>query len=100
MLDRGRRPAVGDACSRRDRRARRGPAPLGSIDPPAGAPAVAAAAASGASAAPAPELTDVVASVRDSVVTITSDGVSSRGFAQIPTTGVGSGVTSRATATS
>jgi serine protease Do len=33
-----------------------------------------------------------VANVRDSVVTITSDGVSSRGFAQIPTTGVGSGV--------
>ena len=60
--------------------------------PPAGAPAVAAAAASGASAAPAPDLTDVVAAVRDSVVTITSDGVSSRGFAQIPTSGVGSGV--------
>src|SRR6478735_2216032 len=60
--------------------------------PPAGAPAVAAAAASGASAAPVPDLTDVVAAVRDSVVTTTSDGVSSRGFAQIPTTGVGSGV--------
>ena len=57
---------------------------------PAGAPA--AAAATSATAAPAPELTDVVAAVRDSVVTITSDGVSSRGFAQIPTSGVGSGV--------
>ena len=40
----------------------------------------------------APELTDVVAAVRDSVVTITSEGFSSRGFAQIPSTGVGSGV--------
>ena len=49
--------------------------------------------AAGATAAPsAPELTDVVAAVRDSVVTITSEGFSSRGFAQIPSTGVGSGV--------
>jgi S1-C subfamily serine protease len=46
-----------------------------------------------ASVAPtAPELTDVVAAVRDSVVTITTEGNSSRGFAQIPSTGVGSGV--------
>src|SRR4051812_18708280 len=41
---------------------------------PAGAPAVAAAAS--ATSAPAPELTDVVAAVRDSVVTITSEGFS------------------------
>jgi serine protease Do len=40
----------------------------------------------------APDLTDVVAAVRDSVVTITSKGFSSRGFAEIPSTGVGSGV--------
>ncbi|MFL5688555.1 MAG: S1C family serine protease [Chloroflexota bacterium] len=58
---------------------------------PAGAPAVAAAASS-PSAAPVPELTDVVAAVRDSVVTISSEGASSRGFAQIPSSGVGSGV--------
>src|SRR3954454_8552564 len=58
---------------------------------PTGAPAVAAAASS-ASAATTPELTAVVAAVRDSVVTITSEGFSSRGFAQIPSSGVGSGV--------
>jgi serine protease Do len=58
---------------------------------PAAAPAVAAAAAS-ANVAPAPELTAVVAAVRDSVVTISSEGFSSRGFAQIPSSGVGSGV--------
>jgi serine protease Do len=51
-----------------------------------------AAGASGAPAASAPDLPDVVASVRDSVVTITSEGFSSRGFAQIPSTGVGSGI--------
>ena len=55
-----------------------------------GAPAVAVAASS--AAAPAPDLTAVVADVRDSVVTITSEGFSSRGFAQIPSSGVGSGV--------
>jgi serine protease Do len=38
------------------------------------------------------DLTDVVAAVRDSVVTITSEGFSSRGFSQIPSTGVGSGI--------
>jgi serine protease Do len=37
------------------------------------------------------DLTEVVAAVRDSVVTITSEGFSSRGFNQIPSTGVGSG---------
>ena len=57
----------------------------------AGAPA--AVTVAGATTAPsAPELTAVVASVRDSVVTITSEGYSSRGFGQIPSTGVGSGV--------
>ena len=40
----------------------------------------------------APELTDVVAAVRDSVVTITSQGFSARGNVSIPATGVGSGV--------
>ena len=39
-----------------------------------------------------PDLPSVVAAVRDSVVTITSEGFSSRGFATIPSTGVGSGV--------
>ncbi len=58
-----------------------------SADP--GAVAVAA----GSTPAPsAPELTDVVASVRDSVVTITTEGFSSRGFGPIPSSGVGSGV--------
>jgi serine protease Do len=40
----------------------------------------------------AADLADVVAAVRDSVVTITSEGFSSRGFTQIPSTGVGSGI--------
>jgi serine protease Do len=39
-----------------------------------------------------PALTDVVAAVKDSVVTITSEGVSSRGLLSIPSTGVGSGI--------
>jgi serine protease Do len=57
----------------------------------AGAPA--AVTVAGATTAPStPELTAVVASVRDSVVTITSEGYSARGFGQIPSTGVGSGV--------
>ncbi len=47
---------------------------------------------SAAPAAAVPDLPDVVAAVRDSVVTITSKGFSSRGFAQIPSTGVGSGI--------
>lgn len=48
---------------------------------------------SGASASPEPaDLADVVAAVRDSVVTITSEGFASRGFSQIPATGVGSGI--------
>ena len=39
-----------------------------------------------------PDLPAVVAAVRDSVVTITSEGFSSRGFTTIPSTGVGSGI--------
>ncbi|HEX7951212.1 MAG TPA: trypsin-like peptidase domain-containing protein [Candidatus Limnocylindrales bacterium] len=56
--------------------------------------AVTAATGSGSSSATAsePPLTDVVAAVRDSVVTITSQGVSSRGLLSIPSTGVGSGI--------
>ncbi|OGO53863.1 MAG: hypothetical protein A2Z32_08610 [Chloroflexi bacterium RBG_16_69_14] len=42
--------------------------------------------------AAAPDLTEVVAAVRGSVVTITSEGFSSRGFATIPSSGVGSGI--------
>jgi serine protease Do len=38
------------------------------------------------------DLTAVVAAVRDSVVTITSEGYSSRGLSAIPSTGVGSGL--------
>ena len=57
-----------------------------------GAPAAVTVAAGATTAPVTPELTDVVAAVRDSVVTITSEGFSSRGFAAIPSTGVGSGV--------
>ena len=64
------------------------PTPAAST-PAAGAPAAVTAAA-GSTAAP--ELTAVVAAVRDSVVTITSEGFSSRGSAAIPSSGVGSGV--------
>ncbi|MEA2609955.1 MAG: hypothetical protein QOJ75_2198 [Chloroflexota bacterium] len=45
-----------------------------------------------AAATTQPALTDVVAAVRDSVVTITSEGISSRGLSTIPSTGVGSGI--------
>ncbi|MEX1170776.1 MAG: trypsin-like peptidase domain-containing protein [Chloroflexota bacterium] len=61
----------------------------------ASAPPGAVTAVAGSDSAPtveATDLTDVVAAVRDSVVTITSEGFPSRGFAQIPTTGVGSGI--------
>jgi serine protease Do len=40
----------------------------------------------------APDLPAVVASVRDSVVTITSEGISTRGMMSIPSSGVGSGI--------
>ena len=43
-------------------------------------------------AAAAEDLPAVVASVRDSVVTITSEGISTRGMMSIPSTGVGSGI--------
>jgi len=56
-----------------------------------GAVTVATGSSSSASSEPT-DLTDVVAAVRDSVVTITSEGFSSRGFQQIPSTGVGSGI--------
>ena len=47
----------------------------------------------GASPSAAPQdLPSVVAAVRDSVVTITSEGVSTRGMFSIPATGVGSGI--------
>ena len=48
--------------------------------------------AGSATATAQPDLTAVVAAVRDSVVTITSEGVSSRGLMNIPSTGVGSGI--------
>jgi serine protease Do len=54
--------------------------------------AVTVATGSSATSSEAANLTDVVAAVRDSVVTITSEGFSSRGFQQIPSTGVGSGI--------
>ena len=53
---------------------------------------VGAGSGAGSSAVPETDLTRVVAKVRDSVVTITSEGFSSRGSAQIPSTGVGSGI--------
>ena len=53
---------------------------------------VGAGSGAGSSGAPETDLTQVVAKVRDSVVTITSEGFSSRGSAQIPSTGVGSGI--------
>jgi serine protease Do len=68
-----------------------GPLAVGSTPAPTanGAPAVAATSATHAAV---PALTEMVASVRDSVVTITSEGFSGLGFGQIPSTGVGSGV--------
>ncbi len=72
-----------------------GPLGLGAAptSAPGGAAVTTATGASGPTAS-APPLTDVVAAVRDSVVTITSEGVSARGFGfgNIPSTGVGSGV--------
>jgi serine protease Do len=66
--------------------------PAASSSTTAGAPAGVTVAA-GASAVPStPDLTTVVAAVKDSVVTITSEGFSSRGFTNIPSTGVGSGI--------
>jgi serine protease Do len=58
----------------------------------AGSTAVEAATGSSPSVSTGADLAAVVASVRDSVVTIMSEGFSSRGFQQIPSTGVGSGI--------
>jgi serine protease Do len=67
--------------------------PFAPSSPPTSTTPAAVTTVAGATTPPtAPELTDVVASVRDSVVTITSEGFSARGFGQIPSTGVGSGV--------
>lgn len=68
-----------------------GPLAPASPAPSAAATAPAAVAAAAGSSA-IPKLTDVVASVRDSVVTITTQGFSSRGNVTIPSSGVGSGV--------
>jgi serine protease Do len=59
---------------------------------PAGANAGVTTSTGSAPAASAPDLPTVVANVKNSVVTITSEGVSSRGLFQIPSTGVGSGI--------
>ena len=58
----------------------------------ASAAVIVAAGLNNAAATHTPALTDVVAAVRDSVVTITSEGYASRGSAMIPSTGVGSGL--------
>ena len=68
---------------------------VGQAAPTASAPAAvttASGAGSAAASASEPALTDVVAAVRNSVVTITSQGISSRGLLAIPSTGVGSGI--------
>ncbi len=66
----------------------------GSTTAPSSAPAANTVGARPSSATTAgdPDLPTVVAAVRDSVVTITSEGFSFRRFATIPSTGVGSGV--------
>jgi serine protease Do len=70
----------------------------GSTEPPAATALAPAAVTTGtgsgnaSATATEPALTDVVAAVRDSVVTITSEGLSSRGLLSIPSTGVGSGI--------
>ena len=69
-----------------------GPLVLGSTVAPTSAPAGVTVASGSTATASAPALTDVVASVRDSVVTITAEGDSSRGRSTIPSSGVGSGV--------
>ena len=63
----------------------------GSPSSPAPATANGVTTSTGTTASPA-DLPAVVASVRDSVVTITNEGVSGRGMFQIPSTGVGSGI--------
>jgi len=53
---------------------------------------VTVASGSNPSATTPPDLPDVVAAVRDSVVTITTEGISTRGMVTIPSSGVGSGI--------
>jgi serine protease Do len=68
-------------------------APAAEVSPSTSPEAVPAVAGSSPAVSSAPaDLPQVVAAVRDSVVTITSEGFSSRGFNQIPSTGVGSGI--------
>ena len=69
-----------------------GPLGLGPTVAPTTAPAGVTVVSGSTATASAPVLTDVVAAVRDSVVTITSEGISSRGLRSIPSSGVGSGV--------
>ena len=68
--------------------------PAAATPSPASNPAAGLAVSSGSNpgATTAPDLPAVVAAVRDSVVTITTEGVSSRGMLNIPSTGVGSGI--------
>jgi serine protease Do len=66
--------------------------PYGSAAAPTPPAGVTVGTGSSATAAPETDLTKVVAKVRDSVVTITSQGFSARGAVQIPSTGVGSGI--------
>ncbi len=67
--------------------------PGGSAAAPSASPgAVTASATEAPPSTGTADLTDIVAAVRDSVVTITSEGYSARGFMQIPSTGVGSGI--------
>ena len=75
----------------RDRPARRASPcdPSSASNPAAG---VAVSSGSNPGATTAPDLPAVVAAVRDSVVTITTEGISSRGMLNIPSTGVGSGI--------
>jgi serine protease Do len=65
-----------------------GPGP----DSTSGVNGAAAVAAPTSVASATPDLVDMVAAVRDSVVTVNSEGSVARGFSQIPATGVGSGV--------
>jgi serine protease Do len=68
--------------------------PAAATPSPASNPAAGLAVSNGSNpgATAAPDLPAVVAAVRDSVVTITTEGVSSRGMLNIPSTGVGSGI--------
>jgi serine protease Do len=69
-----------------------GPRGATATSSPAGGVTTASGSGGSSASASEPALTDVVSAVRDSVVTITSEGVSSRGLMSIPSTGVGSGI--------